>query len=144
MTSPNLPPNAFRRGANQELLIARNSIDAIKGMGGLRGPGFRSYVEVEMDHAFRISRCLVALSDDSSSEGERISRNRADRNRRHRWRKKSAKATVVSSASSSVSSTSSGAPGNLWVLNRLGSQGPPLPLLWHGGLILLKNLRTSH
>ena len=101
---------AFRRGATQELLTAGNSLEVIKGSGGWWGSGFRSYVDVEMDRAFRISLCLVALSGDSSSDDERVSRNRADRNRRRRWRKTAARATVLSSESSSVSSTSSGAP----------------------------------
>ena len=107
---PKYTSKAFRRGATQELLTTGNSLEVIKGSGGWWGSGFRSYVDIEMDHAFRISRCLIALSDDSSSEDNRVTRDQADRNRRRRWRKTAAKGAVLSSASSSISSTSSGTP----------------------------------
>ena len=116
--------NAFRRGATQELLTSGNSLDVIKGSGGWWGSGFRSYVDVAMGHAFRISRCLITLSEDSSSDDERVSRYTADRNRRRRWRKTAAKVTVLSSASSSVSSTSSGAPWESMGAESLGVQDP--------------------
>ena len=75
---------AFRRGATQELLTTGNSLEVIKGSGGWLGPGFRSYVDLGMDSAFRISKLLVELSDDDSSDDERI---RLDKEKRKRWRK---------------------------------------------------------
>ena len=82
---------AFRRGATQELLTTGNSLDAVKGSGGWLGPGFRSYVDLGMDSAFLISKLLVDLSDDDSSEDERI---RLDKEKRKRWRKAYHKARV--------------------------------------------------
>ena len=61
---------AFRRGAAQELLQTGNTLEVIKGSGGWWGSGCRSYVDIEMDNAFRISRALIVLSDGSSSEEE--------------------------------------------------------------------------
>ena len=43
-----------------------NSLELINGPGGWRGSGFRSYLYLEMDHAFRIPRALIALSDSDS------------------------------------------------------------------------------
>ena len=82
---------AFRRGATQELLTTGNSLEVVKGSGGWLGPGFRSYVDLGMGSAFRISKLLVALSDDDSSEDERI---RLDKEKRKRWRKAYNKARV--------------------------------------------------
>ena len=72
--------NAFRHGGAQELLKSGNSLEVIRGPGGWWGSGFRIYVAVEMDRAFRISRCLVAISGDSPSDDERVSRDPADKN----------------------------------------------------------------
>ena len=96
---------AFRRGATQELLMTGNSLEVVKGSGGWWGSGFRSYVDIEMDHAFRISRALIALRDsDSSDAGDKPPAEKADRKRRRKWRYANARAA---SASSSVSDTSS-------------------------------------
>lgn len=47
-----------------------NSLEAVKGSGRWRGSGFLSYEDLEMDHAFRISRALNSLTDsDYSDEG---------------------------------------------------------------------------
>ena len=82
-----------------------NSLEVVKGSGGWWGSGFRSYVDLEMDHAFRISRALIALRDsDSSDAGDKPPAEKADRKRRRKWRYANAKAA---SASSSVSDTSS-------------------------------------
>ena len=51
---------AFLRGAAQERLATGNSLEVIKWPGGWRGAGFRSYVDIEMGHVFRISRALLA------------------------------------------------------------------------------------
>ena len=119
----------FRRGAAQELLTSCNSLEVIRGSGGWWGSGFRSYVDVEMDPSFRISRCLFALSGDSASNDERVSRYTADKKRRQQWRKAAAKATVLSSASFSISPKSSVTPWESLGVKSLGVQDPPLPVL---------------
>ena len=64
-----------------------NSLEVVKGSGGWWGSGFRSYVDLEMDHAFRISRALIALSDsDSSDTGDLPRGDREDKKRRRKWR----------------------------------------------------------
>ena len=98
---------AFRRGATQELLLAGNTLEVIKGSGGWWGSGFRSYVDLEMDNAFRISRCLIVLSDGSSSEDEKRAKQDQRRRKQHR-RKPYPKAET--SVSSPNTSTSSGTP----------------------------------
>ena len=84
---------AFRRGATQELLTSGYSLEVIKGSGGWNGAGsFKSYVDLEMDSSFRISRLLVALSDGESSEEENIKKSTKDDAKRRRiWRAKTAK-----------------------------------------------------
>ena len=89
-----------------------------------RRSGFRIYVDVQMDHALRISRALIALADDSSSENERGAKNVADK-RRRRWRKTSGRQTLLSAASSSVSSTSAGDARESLGFISLGVQGAP-------------------
>ena len=61
-------PNAFRRGATQELLTTGNSLEFINGSVGWWGSGFRSYIDLGMDHAFSTHKALIALSDSDSSE----------------------------------------------------------------------------
>ena len=45
-----------------------NPLEVINGAGGWRGSGFRIYVDLEMDRAFRIPRALIALIDSDSSD----------------------------------------------------------------------------
>ena len=55
-------------GATQELLMAGNSLEVIKGAWGWWGSGFRIYVDLEMDQASRIPRALIELIDSDSSD----------------------------------------------------------------------------
>ena len=97
---------AFRRGATQELLMTGNSLEVIKGSGGCWGSSFRSYVDLEMDHAFRISRALIALSDsDSSDQGDLPKAASADQKRRRKWRHTHARAPSQTSSASETSSS---------------------------------------
>ena len=99
-------PNAFRRGATQELLMTGNSLEVIKGPGGWWGSGFRSYVDLEMDHAFRISRALIALSDsDSSDQWDLPKAASADKKRRRKWRHTHARAPSQTSSASETPSS---------------------------------------
>ena len=75
---------AFRRGATQELLQTRNTLEAIRGAGGWWVSGFRSYVDLEMGNDFRISMAPIVLSDGSSSEDEQ--KTKQGRQRRETWR----------------------------------------------------------
>ena len=56
----------FHLGASQELLQTGNSLDVINVSGCWWGSGFRRYVDLEMDSAFRISRFLIVVSDSDS------------------------------------------------------------------------------
>ena len=78
-------PNAFRRDSAHELLQTGNTLEVTKGPGGWWGSGVRSYVDLEMDNAFRISMALIVLSDGSSSEDEQKTKHA--RQRRTPWRK---------------------------------------------------------
>ena len=60
--------NAFRLGAAQELLTTGNSLEFIKGSGVWWGGGFRSYVDLEMDHDYKIAKALIALIDSVSPD----------------------------------------------------------------------------
>ena len=100
---------AFRRGSTQELLQTGNSLEVIKGAGGWAGSGFRSYVDLEMDTSFKITRLLVVLSDDDLSEDEGVKkRGRDDKKRRLKWRRQTAKGS--SSPKNSESSSLSRSP----------------------------------
>ena len=59
---------AFRRGATQELSQGGETLEVIKGSGGWIGNGFYSYVDLEFDKTLRISRLLIKLDENSSSE----------------------------------------------------------------------------
>ena len=83
-----------------------NSLEVVKGSGGWRGSGCRSYVDLEMDHAFRISRALIALSDSDSPD--RVDLPRAvteDKKRRRKWRYTHAKAHSGTSSAEETSSS---------------------------------------
>ena len=115
---------AFRRGATQELIQTGNALDVIKGSGGWQGSGIRSYGDLEVENAFRISRRPIALSDADSPEDDR--ENKGDKPHRRNWRKKDA---AQKSDTSSVSSTESGTPRiSIGHLPALGVQGilPPI------------------
>ena len=102
---------AFRRGATQELLTTGNSLEVIKGSGCWWGSSFRSYVDLEMDKDFRISRMLVTLSDSSSDEDLPKKRTKQTKNRRtgqtrRKWRKNENRARMKSSSDDDSSSSS--------------------------------------
>ena len=75
---------AFRPGAPQELLMAGNPLEAARVSRDWWRIGFRIYVALEMDHAFRTPRALVALSDSDSSETGRLPREEKAYSERHR------------------------------------------------------------
>ena len=77
----------FRRVSTQKHLLCGNSIDVINGSGGRRGSVLRSYGDIEMDHAFRIAKALMAPGgSDSSDDGDAKRPNYNDRKRRRKWR----------------------------------------------------------
>ena len=102
---------AFHRGAANELLTTGNSLEVIKGSGCWWGSSFRSYVDLEMDKDFRISRMLVTLSDSSSDEDLPKKRTKQTKNRRtgqtrRKWRKNENRARMKSSSDDDSSSSS--------------------------------------
>ena len=68
--APRFTAKAFRRGATQETLQTGNNLETAKGAGAWAGPGFLSYVDMEVDAAFKAQKMLISLSDGSSSEEE--------------------------------------------------------------------------
>ena len=48
---------AFRRGPTQEIVQTGNNLETAKGSGGWHGAGFLSYVDTEIDAAFKAQEC---------------------------------------------------------------------------------------
>ena len=87
--SPEFTDNPIRMGGYTGVLTSGNSLEVIRGPVGRRGSVFRSYVDIAMGRAFRISRALIAISGDSSSADERVTKDVSDK-RRRRWRETAA------------------------------------------------------
>ena len=84
---------ASRRGATRELLKAGNSLEVAKGSGRWWGCGFRISVGLEMGHAFRIPRTVIALIDSGSVDQEYLPPTvPGGKKRRLKWRHTHAKA----------------------------------------------------
>ena len=103
--APRFTSKAFRRGATQETLQTGNNLETAKGAGAWAGPGFLSYVDMEVDAAFKAQKMLISLSDGSSSEDEG-GKPKTTKLRR-KWRMGAENKILSSSSSSSVDSTSS-------------------------------------